>query len=103
MSGLDGRLDRLFPMLTARERAILLIQAANGERDPDARVRSTAPASQAVELDRRMARLRSLARYVGPYAFALGAEVEHTLTLCVLLRVLRIWDDERAWQHYVAG
>ncbi len=102
MSALDGRVERLYPALSARERAALVAQAANAESEADERVRSTMPGRQEAEFNAFMAQLRGVAHRLGPYAFVLAAEVAHASTQLLLLRVLGIWEDERSWQDYVA-
>lgn len=47
MSATDRRLDRLYPSLTARERAVLVLQAYKEDRQPEPLICSTLPADQA--------------------------------------------------------
>lgn len=62
MSGLDGRMDRLYPDLSARERAILVLQAAYEDKEPDFHIRWTMPDSQVEEFYRAAPRCCPLAR-----------------------------------------
>ncbi len=102
MRALDGRVDRPFPTLTARERAVLIAEAVNEEREPYACIRSTMPRRQEAEFNVFMAQLRGVAHRLGPYASTIAAEVGHARTQLLLLRVLGRWDDDRSWQDWIA-
>ncbi len=49
---IGSRLDKLWPALTARERAVLVLRAWKEDREPDARVTWTMPDEQANEYNR---------------------------------------------------
>lgn len=70
MSATDRRLNKLYPALTARERAILVLQAMKEGREENPRVRSTMPSFQ----------IREFNRYIGlmnAANFTLGVYVGH--------------------------
>ena len=52
MSGQDARLDRLMPLLSAKERAILTLRDLKAGKPQDRTLLSTAPETQAQELNR---------------------------------------------------
>jgi len=52
---IDGRLDKLTPALTAKERAILILRASKEGMPEDPQVRSTMPPEQALEFNRYIA------------------------------------------------
>lgn len=87
MSALDGRIDRLYPELSARERIGLILQSVNEEQERDSRIRGTMPNEQVGEFNRYLGQLRGVARGLGPYALMLEQEVAHVRTQFLLLSV----------------
>ena len=54
----DRRLDRLYPALSAKERAILILRAWKAGDDPEPQIRSTIPNNQVFAYDRLIALMR---------------------------------------------
>ncbi len=96
MSGLDGRADRLYPALTAQERALLVLEAANADRRPAWQVRSTMPAAQVAEFNRYIAIMRGVATLVTPYAAMIEQDVTNLQLRFTLLATLSQWATDRA-------
>jgi hypothetical protein len=96
MSNLDGRANRLYLGLTARERAILVLQAANDDRQPDHGIYAMMPDGQAAEFNSYMTQLRGINQRVGPYILVLAEEIAHSNTKAVLLGVLCSWGYDRS-------
>ncbi len=75
MSGTRARLGKLFPALTAKERAILVLKAWKEDGEEDPLVRDTMPAEQGVEFNRLIDLMNAVNRELGPYLALLHALV----------------------------
>lgn len=96
MSGLDGRADRLYEGLSARERAILELEASKSDETPSALIRWTMPESQAVEFNGYMRQMRGVARGVGAYSLVLEQEIANARLQLILLSTLVLWGEDRS-------
>ncbi len=88
MSALDGRTDRLYRGLTARERIVLILAAANEEREADYLIRSTVPDGQAGAFNRLLDQLHGVNSILTPYLLVLEQEVAHAQTQLLMLSAL---------------
>ena len=95
MSGLDARADRLYPALSAHERVLLVLQAAQEDRTPDWRIYSTMPDNQAAEFNRGMALLRGASHILPPLILLLEQDVLALELRMALLSVLVLWGADR--------
>lgn len=96
MSGSDGRLNRVYPALTARERGVLVLRAWKQDRDEDPLVRRTMPPSQAAEFNRYIDLMNGV-NELRPYVLALGLLVDQLGLRFALLRTLDLW-AMHAWE-----
>lgn len=99
MSALDGRADRLYPGLTARERVLLILQAVHEGRQPDWQLRSTMPDDQVSEFNRSMGVLRGAAQVLPPFILLLEQDVRALELRMALLSVLLLWAADR--EHFI--
>ena len=81
---IDGRLDKLTPALTAKERAILILRASKEGVPEDPQVRSKMPAEQALEFN----------RYIG---LMNGVNVFLTFYTGILDQSLAVLDARYGW------
>jgi len=86
----ERRLDRLYPVLSARERAVLVLQAWKEGREEDGMVRATIPSGQGREFNRLIGLMNGLNRGVGMITTVLQAqmttlEMKHAWLMWVLL------------------
>ncbi len=86
-----GRLDRLYPGLTARERALLVLQAWKEGAEEDPKVRSTMPSSQVDEYNRLIALMNGCNQHLGPYILVLSALVEQLSIKLGWLKTIELW------------
>ncbi len=96
MSG-TGRLDKLYPALTAKERALLVLRAWKEERDEDLQVRLTMPSSQTHEFNRYIHLMNAANQDVGKYIAVLNLIVgqlglKHAWLASLQLWGIRVWD-----------
>ena len=91
MSTKDSRVDKLFPALTAKERAILSIRALKEERDEDPKVRSTMPGDQVDEFNRYIALFNAVNQDIGFYIILLQQLVEQLDLRYSWLLTVRLW------------
>jgi hypothetical protein len=96
MSG-NQRLDRLYPALTAKERALLVLRAWKADQEEDAQVRRTMPDSQAQEFNRYIHLMNAANLDAGKYIAALkGISGELNLKAAWLASLqmwgIRVWD-----------
>ena len=94
MSALDGRADRLYAGLTARERAALVREAAYADREADWRIYATMPDSQAAKFNGYIALMNGV-NALGPFAFLLADDVARSNTLLLVLTMLVLWGEDR--------
>ncbi|MDO8615286.1 MAG: hypothetical protein Q7T33_06065 [Dehalococcoidia bacterium] len=88
MSGAQ-RLDKIYPALTARERALLVLQAWQDDTDEDRLVRSTMPAAQVTDFNRYIELMNATNQKIGVFILAVRLLVDHlSLRFGWLLTVL---------------
>jgi hypothetical protein len=92
----DGRVDRLYPALTARERAVLVLRAWKEGGEEDSLVRRTMPPYQAAEFNQYI-NLMNGVNELRPYVLALGLLVDQLGLRFTLLRTLDLW-AMHAWE-----
>lgn len=103
MSGLDGRTGRLYPSLSARERAVLILQAAQAHEPADPRVRWTMPERQYPEFNGYLTQLRAVTTGLSPFVLLLRQEVRLAWSDLVTLSVLCGWGiDHVSLLRYIA-
>lgn len=71
----DARLGRLYPGLTAKERAVLALRAFKEDREEDWRVRSSIPASQIDAFNRYMRLIEVVNRNFAALLIVLGEQI----------------------------
>ncbi len=86
-----GRLDRLYPGLTARERALLVLEAWKEGGEEDLQVRNTMPNSQVEEFNRYIALMNGCNQHLGPYLLLLSALVEQLSLKLGWLKTIQLW------------
>ena len=96
MSG-NQRLDRLYPALTAKERALLVLRAWKGDQEEDAAVRRTMPQSQARDFNHYIHLMNAANGDLGMYVAAIkGISGELGLKAAWLASLqmwgIRVWD-----------
>ncbi|HUF52788.1 MAG TPA: hypothetical protein VMR52_03305 [Dehalococcoidia bacterium] len=86
-----GRLDKLYPTLSARERALMVLNAwkEGGKEDP--KVRSTMPISQVTSFNRYIALINGCNKHLGPYLLLLRAQVEQLSLKLGWLQTIDLW------------
>ncbi len=87
----NARLDKLYPGLTAHERALLVLQAWKDDTDEDPQVRNTMPNSQVDEFNRYIALMNGCNQHLGPYILVLRAVVEQLSLKLGWLMTIRLW------------
>jgi hypothetical protein len=95
VSAQRGRADRLYPGLTARQRAKLVSKALNAGRRIDERIYRTMPRDQVSEFKEHMALVRCVDALF-PYMLLLEQQVRNVEALLALLATLRQWSADRA-------
>jgi len=96
MTSGDAQLKRLYPKLTARERAILVLRAWNKGKEEATEVRATMPEAQVMEFNRLidlMNRAAKLSAYIGGLSALVGQLAIRWAWLCTL----DLWAAE-AWK-----
>src|SRR5688572_15782024 len=92
---LQGRLEKLAPGLSARERAVLSVRAMLlGERE-DPRIRSTMPREQSAEFNRYICMANGVLHVLLPQALVLEQEVEAVSLRYTLLLTLTAWGADQ--------
>jgi hypothetical protein len=86
----DGRLDKLYPALTAKERALLVLRAWKQDEDEDRRVRLTMPESQTREFNRCID-LMNGAHALMPYIHVIGLHIDQLSLRYGWLLALELW------------
>jgi hypothetical protein len=87
----DRRLERLYPALTAKERALLTLQDYKAGREQDHKLRDTAPESQADEFNRYIARMNAANGELGLVIAFLAARVEQEELRWAWLETARLY------------
>ena len=99
MSG-NQRLDRLYPALTAKERALLVLRAWKADQEEDAQVRRTMPDSQAVEFNRYIHLMNAANLDAGKYVAVLKGISGELNVKAAWLASLQMWGI-RVWDVWV--
>ncbi len=90
MSG-EQRVDRLFPALTAKERATLVLRAWKEDADEDRLVRSTMPDRQGPEFNRYIDLMNAANGKLGPFVLLLDALAGRIGLRLGWLSTLHLW------------
>ena len=90
MSLRESRIDKLFPALTAKERAILVLTGWKRDTEEDPLVRQTMPAEQGGEFNRYI-ELMNAVHDLAPFILGLRALVDQLGLRYALLRILDLW------------
>ncbi len=86
----DGRIDRLYPALTAKERALLVLRAWKQDEEEDRRIRLTMPSAQINEFNLYIDLLNG-ARELTPYVHAIGIMIDQMDLRYGWLLTLDLW------------
>ncbi len=86
----DGRIDKLYPVLTAKERALLVLRAWKQDEEEDRRVRLTMPDSQISEFNRLLDLMNGCYLFT-PYIGALGLVIGQLSLRYGWLLMLDLW------------
>jgi len=86
----DGRLDKLYPALTAKERALLVLRAWKQDEEEDRRVRLTMPEGQIREFNRSID-LMNGAHSLTPYIYVLRLHIDQLSLRYGWLLALDLW------------
>ena len=95
MSG-NQRLDRLYPALTAKERALLVLRAWKADQEEDAAVRRTMPQSQAPDFNHYIHLMNAANLDAGKYIAVLNGIVTQLGLKSAWLASLQVWGI-RVW------
>jgi hypothetical protein len=95
MSG-TGRLDKLYPALTAKERALLVLRAWKGDQQEDAAVRRTMPQSQARDFNHYINLMNAANGDLGMYIVVLNGIANQLSSKSAWLASLQLWGI-RVW------
>jgi hypothetical protein len=99
MSG-NQRLDRLYPALTAKDRALLVLRAWKADQEEDVAVRLTMPQSQAHEFNHYIHLMNAANRDLGMYIAALKGIGNELGLKSAWLASLQMWGI-RVWDVWV--
>ena len=102
----QGRLDKLYPGLTAKERALLVLQGWKEGSEEDPQVRSTMPNSQVDEFNRYIALMNGCNQHLGPYILVLNSLVEQLSIKLGWLKTIELWtlnSEELAFAAFSAA
>lgn len=91
MTASESRTAKLFPALTAKERAILLLQAWKRDEDEDPLIRRTMPSWQVAEFNRYIASMNVANRELASYVLFLRARVDYLRAKQGWLASLTLW------------
>lgn len=91
MSTRQGRLGKLYPSLTARERALLVLNAWKEDGDEHPEVRATMPTEQGPEFNRYIGLMNAVNREFPPYLLLLHALVSRLGLRHGWLMSLKLW------------
>lgn len=93
---MSDRLSRLYPGLTAHERAMLVLRAHKDGRKEDPAVRSTMPYGQGREFDRLVRLINAVNSELAYAVYILRERVAHLATRCDWLVTLAMAQDDAA-------
>jgi hypothetical protein len=85
MSALDGRLDKLMPALSAKERFLLELQGYKEGEKPNSAVRKTTPDDQTAEFNYYIRLFNKVNRKLGSYTIVVRLLVEKLLATTSLM------------------
>jgi hypothetical protein len=91
-----GRLDRLYPALTAKERALLVLRAWKEDREEDLQVRRTMPPDQAPDFNRYIHLMNAANLEAGKYIVVLNGVANQLNSKSAWLASLQVWGI-RVW------
>ncbi|MDO8615030.1 MAG: hypothetical protein Q7T33_04770 [Dehalococcoidia bacterium] len=92
----EQRLNKVYPGLSARERALLVLQAWKEDTEEDRLVRSTIPDRQVSEFNRYIDLMNGANRRLGPYLVILAAFVEQIDIRYGWYCAMRVWGADVA-------
>ena len=92
----EGRINKLYPALTAKERAILVLRAWKEDADEDPLVRLTMPAAQVSEFNRVIGLMNGANCHLGVYMVVLRTAVSTLSAKLGWLLSLHLWGMD-AW------
>lgn len=90
MSTAGGRLDKLYPALTAKERALLVLRAWKRDEEEDRRIRLTMPSAQINEFNLYIDLLNGACELT-PYVHAIGITIDQMGLRYGWLLTLDLW------------
>jgi hypothetical protein len=93
----NQRLDRLYPALTAKERALLVLRAWKVDQEEDSQVRRTMPQSQAPDFNHYIHLMNAANRDAGKYIVVLNGMVNQLGLKHAWLASLQLWGI-RVWE-----
>lgn len=100
---IDARLDKLYPALSAQERATLILRAWKAGEDADPRIRRTAPDDQVREVNSLIRILRALNGSLAHAIQAFKAGVDELPPMVLLLQSARLFEVQmRSLVTYIA-
>ena len=91
MNAIERRLQKLYPALSAKERAILVLKAWKGDREPDPSVRLTMPSGQAPEYNRLIDLMDAANFQLGQYVLVIDLLLGQLDLRYAWLATLRLW------------
>jgi len=90
---IDSRLSKLAPVLTARERAVLILQSWQEDRPEEPAWRRTMPQSQAVEFNRYIALMNATNRFLANVIGYLERSAKEIALRQAWLVALTLWQE----------
>jgi hypothetical protein len=90
----DGRLNRVAPMLTARERAILILESWKEDRKEDPSWRYSMPANQALEFNHLIELMNGANLSLGPYLALVHEQIAKIELRQAWLVALVLWEEQ---------
>jgi len=91
MSATVRRLDRLYPALSAKERAVLVLKAWKEDRETDPAVRYSMPQAQAAEFNRLIGLMNAANFHLGRYVLVIELLLGQLDLRYAWLATLRLW------------
>ena len=94
MSGGEKRLEGLYPALSAKERALLVLHAVKEDRDAEPAIRWTMPAKQRPEYHRLISTINALNCELASVIMVLHEQAEKASLRLAWLLTTRVWGSE---------
>jgi len=91
VSAIERRLDKLYPALSAEERAVLVLKAWKEDKEPDPAVRYSMPHTQAREYNRLIDLMNAANFQLGQYVLVVELLVGQLDLRYAWLTTLRLW------------